>query len=203
MRRERPQTPGALPRLGRGTVCDFAPEIFGCRTGQQQPSLSRRRRVLEPRDPRRGGLRLERSDSRQEVADALHDLSLHRYRRPQHPRTTARNWWGTPLDRGTGGHTRSRRSRAQPGCGRSEFGRMDGATVKHLVEAELAGAEPFANLHGITSENIREFLVEPVPVTVLWHGMEPGGARCGSCCRSARQTATSSPSTHRRGCGDS
>jgi hypothetical protein len=77
---------------------------------------------------------------------------------------------------------------------------MDGATVKHLIEAEaeLAGAEAFANLHGIRGSRVP---VEPVPVTVLLHGMEPGCARCGSCCRSARQTATSSPSTHRRGSG--
>ena len=52
--------------------------------------------------------------------------------------------------------------------------RRHGSTVKHLAEAELAGAETFANLHGITSENIREFLVELVPVTVLWHGIGPG-----------------------------
>lgn len=51
---------------------------------------------------------------------------------------------------------------------------MDATTVKHLVEAELADAGAFANLHGITSDNIGDFLVEPVPVTVLWHGMEPG-----------------------------
>jgi hypothetical protein len=33
---------------------------------------------------------------------------------------------------------------------------MDGATVKHLIEAEaeLAGAEAFANLHGIRGSRV-------------------------------------------------
>jgi hypothetical protein len=51
---------------------------------------------------------------------------------------------------------------------------MDRATVKSMVEAELASAEEFANWHGITSENIHEFLIEPVPVTVVIWGEEPG-----------------------------
>ena len=53
---------------------------------------------------------------------------------------------------------------------------MDDSTVKDLVEAELAGAEAeaFANWHGITSENIREFLIDPIEVTVVVWGQEPG-----------------------------
>jgi hypothetical protein len=38
------------------------------------------------------------------------------------------------------------------------------STVKRLLEDELARGEPFHNWHGITSENIRSFLVEPFAV---------------------------------------
>jgi hypothetical protein len=38
---------------------------------------------------------------------------------------------------------------------------MNSSTVKRLLEEELARGEPFHNLHGITRENVRSFLVEP------------------------------------------
>ena len=42
--------------------------------------------------------------------------------------------------------------------------KMDSSTVKRLLEEELARDEPFHNLHGITPENLRSFLVEPFAV---------------------------------------
>ena len=41
---------------------------------------------------------------------------------------------------------------------------MDSSTIKNLVEEELARGESFTNLHGITQERIRSFLVEPFAV---------------------------------------
>lgn len=41
---------------------------------------------------------------------------------------------------------------------------MNISTVKQLLEEELARGEPFDNWHGITSENVRLYLVEPFPV---------------------------------------
>jgi hypothetical protein len=45
---------------------------------------------------------------------------------------------------------------------------MGRTSVKRMIDAELALAGAFTNPHGITSDNIHEFLVEPVSVTVVW-----------------------------------
>ncbi len=43
---------------------------------------------------------------------------------------------------------------------------MDKAIIKTLVQKELERGEAFTNFHGITSENIRSFLIEPFLVRV-------------------------------------
>jgi len=41
---------------------------------------------------------------------------------------------------------------------------MDSSTIKSLVERELQREKPYVNYHGISSANIRSFLVEPFTV---------------------------------------
>ena len=38
--------------------------------------------------------------------------------------------------------------------------------IKQIVQQELARNEPFANSHGITPQNLQEFLVEPLCVRI-------------------------------------
>lgn len=41
---------------------------------------------------------------------------------------------------------------------------MDSSTIKSLVESELKREQPYVNYHGISTSNIRSFLVEPFTV---------------------------------------
>ena len=50
---------------------------------------------------------------------------------------------------------------------------MDRAAVKRMIDAELASAGAFAGVHGISSVNIHNFLIEPTSVTVMVHGSQP------------------------------
>jgi hypothetical protein len=43
---------------------------------------------------------------------------------------------------------------------------MNAAAVATLVEEQLAQGEPFTNYHGITSHNLRSFLVAPYQIPV-------------------------------------
>jgi hypothetical protein len=43
---------------------------------------------------------------------------------------------------------------------------MDLRDIKQVVRQELARNEPFDNSHGITHQNLHEFLVEPFCVSV-------------------------------------
>ena len=42
--------------------------------------------------------------------------------------------------------------------------KLNSSTVKKLVQSELARGEPFHSWHGVTAQNIQNFLVEPFPV---------------------------------------
>ena len=43
---------------------------------------------------------------------------------------------------------------------------MDARDLRAIVDAELVRLGRFRNLHGITPDNIQQFLVEPFPVNV-------------------------------------